>query len=236
MDELQNENSKYIDLLTRIVHEYIVSAHPVGSLFLAEKYRLPMSSATIRNAMALLEEEGYMYQPHASAGRIPTEEGYRVYIRYMKPVRASKRQHEVLEEIWRRETAQFEQRVKKLAKALSSLCGEIVFVAFDRDTVFYTGLSSLSEKPEFENREMIARLSSVVDSLDETVRELFDQIGDEPEILIGKKDAVSELCSAILISYRAGPHKGIVGILGPSRMHYARNVTLLKETKSLIEE
>jgi heat-inducible transcriptional repressor len=67
-------------LLQIIVDEYVTSAQPVGSTALVEKYRLPYSSATVRSEMARLEEEGYISQPHTSAGRIPTDNGYRYYV------------------------------------------------------------------------------------------------------------------------------------------------------------
>ena len=67
-------------ILTLIIHEHIRTAQPVGSKTLVEKYNLTMSSATIRNEMADLTDYGLLRQPHTSAGRIPTEEGYRFFV------------------------------------------------------------------------------------------------------------------------------------------------------------
>ncbi len=67
-------------LLHLIIDEYVTTAQPVGSNALVEKYGLPTSSATIRNEMAQLEDEGYIAQPHTSAGRVPTDSGYRYYV------------------------------------------------------------------------------------------------------------------------------------------------------------
>ncbi len=67
-------------ILSSVVEDYIESAEPVGSKTLVEKYHLDYSSATIRNEMKLLEEEGYLEQPHISAGRIPSTKGYRYYV------------------------------------------------------------------------------------------------------------------------------------------------------------
>lgn len=67
-------------LLALVVHEYARTAAPVGSRFLVEQYELDMSSATVRNELAALTELGYLRQPHTSAGRIPTEEGYRFFV------------------------------------------------------------------------------------------------------------------------------------------------------------
>jgi heat-inducible transcriptional repressor len=67
-------------LLTLITHEHINSAVPVGSKMLVERYNLGLSSATVRNEMAVLTDLGYLRQPHTSAGRVPTEKGYRFFV------------------------------------------------------------------------------------------------------------------------------------------------------------
>ena len=67
-------------ILQAIIDEYIGTAEPVGSRAISKKENLGLSSATIRNEMADLEEMGYLIQPHTSAGRIPSDEGYRFYV------------------------------------------------------------------------------------------------------------------------------------------------------------
>src|SRR5512143_2534641 len=67
-------------LLALVVHEYARTAAPVGSRFLVDQYHLEMSPATVRNELAALTEQGYLRQPHTSAGRVPTEEGYRYFV------------------------------------------------------------------------------------------------------------------------------------------------------------
>lgn len=67
-------------ILTLVIHEYAETAAPVGSKHLVKRYRLNLSSATIRNEMAVLTEMGYLRQPHTSAGRVPTEDGYRFFV------------------------------------------------------------------------------------------------------------------------------------------------------------
>jgi heat-inducible transcriptional repressor len=67
-------------LLTLVIHDYIRSAQPVGSQHLVEHYKLEMSPATVRNELAALTEMGYLRQPHTSAGRVPSEEGYRYFV------------------------------------------------------------------------------------------------------------------------------------------------------------
>jgi len=95
-------------LLQFIIDEYVTTAQPVGSNALVEKYGLPVSSATIRNEMAALEEEGYIAQPHTSAGRVPTDLGYRYY------VEALMREERVPDELKQMIRHQFHQAAREL--------------------------------------------------------------------------------------------------------------------------
>ncbi|MEI8033076.1 MAG: heat-inducible transcriptional repressor HrcA [Chlorobiaceae bacterium] len=73
-------NMRERQVLGIIIQSYVVTAAPVGSKYIAQNYNLGFSDATIRNVMAVLEEQGYIAQPHTSAGRIPTDKGYRYYV------------------------------------------------------------------------------------------------------------------------------------------------------------
>ena len=86
--------SRRLEILKAIVDEYVATQEPVGSKSLAENHKLGVSPATIRNEMAVLEEEGLITQPHTSAGRIPTDLGYRVFVDQLasvKPLSAPER-------------------------------------------------------------------------------------------------------------------------------------------------
>jgi heat-inducible transcriptional repressor len=72
-------------ILKAVVEEYIATAQPVGSTHVANAAGVKVSSATVRNEMAVLEQEGYLAQPHTSAGRIPTDKGYRFFVDHMAP-------------------------------------------------------------------------------------------------------------------------------------------------------
>jgi heat-inducible transcriptional repressor len=83
-----------LEVLRAIIEDYIASEEPVGSKALAERHQLGVSPATIRNDMALLEEEGYIAQPHTSAGRVPTDRGYRLFVdrlASLKPLSSAER-------------------------------------------------------------------------------------------------------------------------------------------------
>ena len=81
--EVNMLSNRQIEIFKAIVDEFIVSAEPVGSKTLMEKYNLPYSSATIRNEMVELETRGLLEKTHTSSGRVPSIEGYRFYVEYL---------------------------------------------------------------------------------------------------------------------------------------------------------
>ena len=83
-DDLTDRERRVLEC---VIQSYVETAEPAGSRTIAKKYKLGVSAATIRNTMSDLEERGYLYHPHTSAGRIPTDHAYRVYVDEM--VRAS---------------------------------------------------------------------------------------------------------------------------------------------------
>jgi len=99
-------------VLLSIIHDFIATAEPVGSRTIAKKYRLGVSPATIRNEMADLEEMGYIEQPHTSAGRIPSQQGYRYYVDYLMKRQELTREEE---ELIRRE---YEAKVKDVGQVI----------------------------------------------------------------------------------------------------------------------
>ena len=87
--QLPNLSSRQEDILTCIVQAYSEKPEPVGSTYLVANYDLNISSATVRNEMAQLEEMGYIAAPHTSAGRVPTAAGFRYFVRRLLQTRSS---------------------------------------------------------------------------------------------------------------------------------------------------
>jgi len=87
-------DERKLEVLRAIVQDYVATNEPVGSKALADRHQLGVSPATVRNDMAVLEEEGYIAQPHTSAGRVPTDKGYRLFVDRLsevKPMSAAER-------------------------------------------------------------------------------------------------------------------------------------------------
>lgn len=212
----------------------------MASKVVVDKYKFPLSSATIRNEMAALESEGYVVQPHTSAGRIPTEKGWKYYIEnFLKDAPLSNEVKSNLAETFKQQGVSPENLVKNLAKGLASISQEAIFVGLGRDNFFYTGLSNLFRQPEFQKLDLVCHLSEVVDHLDEVVSRMFDEVVEskQEKIMIGKENPFDPECSAIVSCYQASGEKaGVFGILGPLRMNYALNISLIKYVKQLFTE
>ncbi len=183
-------------LLLSVIHEYIKKATPVASKMLAGRGGFKISSATLRNEMADLEEEGYLIQPHTSAGRIPTEAGFNFYLANLpeKNLEIAGKEKKELERAAR--VDEFPE--KSLAKVLAELSREAVILAFGKNDVYYTGLSNLFAKPEFHDQDLVYRIGEVVDHLDEIINEIFEETEEEIKILLGKKNPFSESCGAVV--------------------------------------
>ena len=115
-------DSRKLQILRAIVDEYILSASPVGSKSLSQSSDMKWSSATIRNEMADLEVLGYLAQPHTSAGRIPSEKAYRLYVdRMMRRAHLSDEETQLLRGYFREHVSGVDAVLRSTAKALSEI-------------------------------------------------------------------------------------------------------------------
>lgn len=221
-------------LISAIIKEHVISGQTVASKTLVDNHDFSLSPATIRHEMVSLEKDGYIYQPHTSAGRIPTEKGWKYYIeKFLKDVELDKKHKEVLDRVLFDTGLSYEGVIKSAAKGLAELSKEAVFVGFSPDNFYYTGLSNLFRKPEFQRIDLIQHMSEVVDHLDEVIKDMFDEIS-EVKVLVGSENPFGKECSSIVCKYKYGQdQEGLFGILGPMRMDYENNLALIKYAKEL---
>lgn len=120
-------------ILGTVVYEYIATGEPVGSATLTQKYNLGISPATVRAELASLDEEGYLEQPHTSAGRIPSDRGYRYYVdRLMLPESLTSEERERIHGEVRRASHQLDAVVEHASHVLSSVTRSIAFAIAPR--------------------------------------------------------------------------------------------------------
>lgn len=213
-------------LLKKIIQEHIKTAQPVGSLKLSAS---GLSSATIRHEMMVLESEGYICQPHTSAGRVPTEQGYRFYVEhFVESGKIDKTIKQKFSVISRRERG--EDKIKSLARLAAELAQETIILAFGPHRLYFTGLTHLFAKPEFCDQALVTSVSEVLDHCEEVMPRVIDLM-QKQEILIGKENPFGAQCSFI-----AAPilKEGLFGLLGPMRMEYGRNLGIVELVKGLI--
>ncbi|MDD5289664.1 MAG: DeoR family transcriptional regulator [Patescibacteria group bacterium] len=225
-------NDRQKELLKIIVEEYIKTAEPVGSKLLVEKYGLNFSPATVRNDMAELEAQNLIAQPHTSAGRVPTEAGYRCYIKNYVDLKSELTESKKDKISAKGEVVKGEsdEKIKTLAKVLAEESGLATFVVFDEHNVFYTGLTNIFSQPEFRDLDLIYDMSRVLDHLSEVMDEIYPEIGEEVEIKIGLENHLAKDCAAVMV--RSGDM--ILGMVGPMRMNYKQNIGLMNFIKSII--
>lgn len=229
-----NERQAYI--LSAVIREYVETAEPVASSVIANKYDLGVSSATIRNDMAVLEEVGLLRQPHTSAGRVPTEDGYRLYLKLMEPRRQNPKVRIVAP--MRKALTEVEdakEQMRQLSKTLVKLSGESAFAAMD-GWRYYTGFTELFQKPDFQDVESLRSLSSVVDRFDEVMKDVFKDATGDVNIYIGSENPLNEQMATVMVKYQIpNGMTGIVGLMGPTRMDYQKNVNLINQARKLLE-
>lgn len=122
-----NKRKAYI--LATVVYEYIATAEPVGSQALTQKYNLGISSATVRNELADLEAGGYLIQPHTSAGRVPSDAGYRTYVdRLMQPEELSADERRRIRDELGEATRELDEIIDNTTRLLGRLSNNLAFV------------------------------------------------------------------------------------------------------------
>ena len=148
MSEELNLREKKI--LKALINEFIFTAEPVSSKVIADKYDLKISPATVRNSMRDLEEKGLLKQPHHSAGRIPTDEGYRIYVdSLIRPERLSNREKEKIKERMKAEYTTVENLFEQTSRILgrvSNLLGVTVTPHLDSEILTHIDLLPVADR------------------------------------------------------------------------------------------
>jgi len=229
-------------ILSAIIKEYTTTATPVGSEFLVKQQGLPFSSATIRNEMARLEEAGYIIKPHISAGRVPSDKGYRYFVDNLMAERElSVAYQKKLELELLKLKAQNAKLARVTAKLLSSFSQCLaVSGILERGEFYDFGMSKLLEDPVFSDLDEASKLALALDFIDENLDAVLAQIKtDETKIFIGKENPIKEIqnYSMVVAPYQLKTgERGVVAVIGPKRMRYGRNKKLIDFVKKLLKK
>ena len=230
---------RQLKILEVIIEQYAEVAVPVGSVTLAKLFEV--SSATIRSEMAALEDMGYITQPHTSAGRVPTDKGYRFYVN-----RLTETEHNEVPRIDRSARAieaRVQTHVDRADRAIRSAVDSLVELTYNMglatigDELYLSGMSNLFSHPEFAGGVHAQEVARLIDNLEPWLREAAPH---QPlNVYIGSENPIGKSSGACLIISRfRSPYSNAsyIGVLGPTRQDYAKTMRLVRHAGTMLEE
>jgi heat-inducible transcriptional repressor len=219
-------------LLTTIIEQYAEVAAPVGSVLLAKLFGV--SSATIRNEMSELERLGFIKQPHTSAGRIPTDKGYRFYVNNITeqtesvPAAETRNSKAIATRV--ENSGEPTQAIKSAVDSLVQLTHNLG-IATIGNQLYVSGYSHLFGHPEFVEPEQAREVAVLLDNLEPWLREVAPN--KALNVYIGSENPVGRSAGvSLIISRYRSPYSdnSYVGVLGPTRQSYRSVMGLVEQT------
>lgn len=227
-------------ILATIIEQYAEIAAPVGSVTLAKLFGV--SSATIRSEMAKLEDMGLIMAPHTSAGRIPTDKGYRVYVNGITDASMSElpsgidRSARTIEAHVNSHIDKADRAIRSAVDSLVELTGNMGFATIG--TELYTkGIGTLFSQPEFLQGQHVQAVARLIDNIEPWLREAAP---NEPlNVFIGSENPIGKSSGAtLIISKFRSPYSdsSYIGVIGPTRQNYMRTMHLVQRAGTMLEE
>jgi len=225
-------------ILCQIIEEYAETASPVGSVMMAKLFGV--SPATIRAEMARLESLGLIAQPHTSAGRVPTDAGYRFYVNSLEGEDLA--EQPALE----RGTHALKVRVSSQSRADAAIRGAVdalveltgnLGLATIGGQLYLSGIARLFTQPEFVDTRRVRAVAKLLDNLEPWLREAAP--GEALNIFIGHENPIGKNSEvSLIISKFRSPFsdRSYIGVLGPTRQNYSRVMSLVKSAGNMLEE
>ncbi len=218
-------------ILRALIEEYVEFAIPVASRTIVDNYNLNVSSATVRNDLSYLEDSGYILQPHTSAGRIPTDAGYREFV------------DEIIDDIEPDVDPEYESRVSEIRRSadsidrmLEELSAEIATLTnclsiiapgrcdSEHMPIAKRGITAIMSQPEFRDSSSLLPLMEILEDNSVLVKVLSEQSpAGDIQIRIGEENAREGLrgVSVVTASFGEGENTGTIAVIGPTRMNYS---------------
>lgn len=244
-----NLTKRQENILFAIIEEYAEVATPVGSVTLAKLF--DVSSATIRSEMARLEESGYIAQPHTSAGRVPTDAGYRYYVNALSEQpdkiasleemrgiphseKTSERSNRVLK-VRIDSQARADFAIRGAVDSLVELTGNLGLATIG-EQLYISGISRLFTQPEFLDTHRVQAVAKLLDNLEPWLREAAP--GQPLNIFIGQENPIGKTSQvSLIISRFRSPYsdRSYIGVLGPTRQNYAKVMSLVRQAGEMLE-
>lgn len=231
---------RQMQILIAIIEQYAEVAVPVGSVMLAKLFGV--SSATIRSEMARLEDMGLIEQPHTSAGRIPTDQGYRMYVNRLTETHEASGSP-ALDRSARAIEARVATHGDRADRAIRSAVDSLVDLTHNLglatigDQLYINGMGNLFSQPEFMQGNHVQAVARLLDNLEPWLHEVAP---NEPlNVYIGSENPIGKTSGASLIISRfRSPYsdRSYIGVLGPTRQSYDRVMRLVRHAGAMLEE
>lgn len=231
------------EILDAIIREYIDSATPVSSQMLQRKHDFGICPASIRIEMQQLADKGFINQPHTSAGRVPTDKGYRLFVdNLLNPSFMSLAGEETavsssliaMARVINDTFKLFQALTKKMALESHAL---VLLYLKDEDIFLKEGWEQVLMEPEFKEQECILDFAGLLENMEKNINDIDNCPG--VEVYIGKENPFSRAKEfSVIVSKYDLPkgEEGIISILGPKRMAYDRNIEIINLTTKLLAE
>jgi transcriptional regulator of heat shock response len=227
-------------ILAIVIGRYIKTVSPVGSQYITEEHDLDVSPATVRNILADLEEEGYLTHPHTSAGRMPTQRGYRYYVDHlMNEIQLLEEEKRRIAQEYRRHVNQLEDLMEKTSQVISDLTHYTSIVSLDDGDVHKIICKGTGYVVGYPESTDILKIQAILKILEEKERlmELINRTLEKKiKIYIGHEMALKDMesCSLAISRFEKNGVKGRIAVLGPTRMQYDRVVSTLEYISQIL--
>lgn len=223
---------RQMDILDKLVGEYIKRAFPISSGFLKERGGFECSSATLRNDLAELAEMGFLEKAYLSSGSVPTDKGFRFFVDEILGVgnqageRKQKSFVDFFEEIFVRAN-QEAQAFYQIAEGLSRLSGNLGFVCQESHGVLWKeGWENILREPEFADTDYLKSFALFVEDFEKNLYNINSEEKGKVVVFIGKECPFKSKSFSLVLGK---PDGGIVfAILGPKRMDFQKNIALIR--------
>lgn len=239
---MHNLTQRQVEILKSIIEEYIETAEPVGSETIEKKRNISASPATIRNEMVKLSEYGYLKKPHSSAGRLPTAQGLKFYVRELMKEKELSTVEEVAlkERVW--DYREKQQRfLKEITKSLANKTQALAVTTTQEGDIFCAGYANILNMPEFFDIDVTKTLLEALDEYD-LFKNIFEsgtrQENEDIHVLI--EDELGSRLNGpygfIFTDFVTPMHiSGKIGVLGPARLRYTSIIPVVRYFGDLIE-
>ncbi len=224
-------------ILCSLVGEYIKTGVPVSSMVMARSANIKLSPATIRNEYRRLGKEGMIIQPHTSAGRVPTDKGYRCYVEQIDNLDIDNNYRELIEQEYEELADEYGRGEFALAVLLSRLSKALALASrLPIGQIEQCGLSQLLEDGD-ENVHVFAEVSIWLDHIRQYASQLTAINDNQTTVYIGEENPFFPSSHTSILMRQIKPATGprvVMMVMGPKRMDYKRNIVLMEEMSRLV--